>query len=248
MVLQFDVDIAAGSGRSINASFALPDGSENTDAGLPGVLVIHEIFGLTDDIRRIAARFAEAGYAALAPDLFGSGFRPACVARVFKALRNREGQAFDDLDVARSWLAARSEVDGERLAAAGFCMGGGFALMYGVKGPIRATADFYGDVPKDPSELAGVCPVVGGFGERDRLFASHGRRLDAVLDDLGVDHDVVIYPGVGHSFMNQHPDGMLKKVTAVGPMHVGYDDEAAEDSWRRMLSLFGRVLATDGDG
>jgi len=239
MVQAQDVIIEAGGGRSIAASLALP---EKTTGGAPAVLVLHEIFGLTDDIRRIAGRFADAGYVALAPDLFGAGFRPACIVRAFVQLQRRSGRAFGDIDIVRGWLGRREEVDASRIGVAGFCMGGGFALAYGVISDVGVAATFYGDVPATAADLDGVCPVVGGYGGRDRVFAGQGRRLDGLLGQLGVDHDVKIYADAGHSFMNRHQPGLVARFGAVSPMHVGYDEDAAADSWDRMLTFFGRCL------
>jgi carboxymethylenebutenolidase len=140
------------------------------DTPRPGVLVLHDVYGLVDDVRRIARRIADLGYVALVPDLYDTGHpRALCVVRTFLAMKRGEGPAFADLDAATRWLAARDDVDGERLAAVGFCLGGGFALLYGVRGPLRATGVFYGDVPKDVNALRGICPVVAGYGARDRL-------------------------------------------------------------------------------
>ena len=234
-----DVTIDASDGRVIEASLALPAAAPGPS---PAVLVLHEIFGLTDDIRRIAGLFADAGYVALAPDLFGAGFRPACIARAFMELQRRSGRAFGDLDTAHSWLTKRSEVDASRIGVVGFCMGGGFALAYGVISDVEAAATFYGDVPSKAPDLDGVCPVVAGYGGRDKIFAGQGRRLDELLDELNVDHDVKIYPQAGHSFMNQHPPGLMARFGAISPMRVGYDEDAATDSWNRMLAFFGRHL------
>ncbi len=233
------VTTEGGEARDIAASLALPEAAFGP---APAVLVLHEIFGLTDDIRRIARRFAEHGYVALAPDLFGAGFRPACIARAFIELQRRSGRLFGDLDAVHNWLAERGEVDGSRVGVVGFCMGGGFALAYGVTSKVGAAATFYGDVPRKAADLAGVCPVVAGYGARDMMFARQGRRLEKLLSEIGVEHDVKIYPGIGHSFMNQHEAGLLKSFGAVSPMHVGYDDAAATDSWERMLAFFSKHL------
>ncbi len=240
MLHEEEVNIDVGDGRTVEAALALP---EPAATPAPAILVLHEIFGLTDDIRRIARRFAQAGYVALAPDLFGAGFRPACIVRAIAALRRREGRPFDDLDSARGWLAARPEVDAARVGVAGFCMGGGFALMYGALSEIGAVATFYGDVPRRAEDLDGVCPVVAGYGARDKIFAGQGRRLDRLLEELDVDHDVVLYPEAGHSFMNRHPPGPIARLGALSPMRVGYDEDASEDSWERMLAFFRRHMS-----
>ena len=239
MAVGMEVVIGRRDGTTFGAHLALPP-----DAGVhPGVVVIHEIFGLNDDIRRIAQRFAASGYVALAPDLYdGRGLRPVCIARTVLALRARTGAPFDDIDAARGFLAARGEVDGQRLGIVGFCMGGGFAVLAALRGPYRVSAPYYGEVPRQVAELEGICPVVAGFGGRDRLFAPHGARLARHLASLGVPHDVKVYPDVGHSYMNRHPPTLIECLGAWSPMRVGYDEAAAEDSWKRMLAFFARHL------
>jgi carboxymethylenebutenolidase len=222
----------------MRAALALP----RTTAPRPAIIVIHEIFGLNDDIRRITGRFADLGYVALAPDLYDTGGQRAlCIARVMLSLRRRDGAAFADLDAAREWLGARHEVDRARMGVVGFCLGGGFALLYAVRAPLGAAAAFYGEVPKSADELRGVCPVVAGYGGRDRIFAPQGRRLASHLASLGVPHDVRIYPEAGHSFMSRHT-GLLATVSAWGPMAVGYDAAAEADSWERIDAFFARHL------
>lgn len=223
----------------MRAHLALPTGT----AVRPGVVVLHEVFGLNEDIRRLTDRFAAAGYAALAPDLFDRpGARALCIARTMVSYKTGTGAAFTDIDLAREFLAARPEVDGERIGIAGFCLGGGFAILAALQGPYRVAAPYYGDAPKDVKTLEGICPVVAGYGGRDRLYASHGERLERHLTTLGVPHDVKIYAEAGHSYMSQHEQTLFVRFAARGPMKLGYVESAAEDSWRRMLSFFEKHL------
>lgn len=233
------VSISRPDGTSMRAYLALPGGSGRR----PGVVVLHESFGLNDDIRRLTTRFADSGYAALAPDLFDRpGNRILCIASTMLALRKRTGPAISDIELARSFLAAREEVEGQRLAVVGFCLGGGFALIAAHKGPYRVAAPYYGEVAKELRDLEGICPVVGGYGGKDKLFASHGERLERHLTTLGVEHDVKVYPDAGHSYMSQHEQTLLVRLAAGGPMKVGYVESAAEDSWKRMLGFFEKHL------
>lgn len=228
----------------MRASLALPD----TATRQPAVVVIHEIFGLNDDIRRITRQFAEAGYVALAPDLYdGPGPRILCVLRTLRALSHGSGAAFEDLDAVRRWLGERPEVDASRIGVVGFCMGGGFALLFAVRAPVGVAATFYGDVPKTADALRGVCPVLAGYGERDRMFLAAGKRLEQLLEELEVERDVALYPGVGHSYMSRH-SGALGWLGSISPMAAGYDEAAAEDSWRRMLDFFERHLSSAVSG
>lgn len=232
--------IPAPSGR-LKAFLASP-----REAGSrPAVIIIHEIFGLNDDMRAKAQRLADMGYVALAVDLYSTrGPRPLCVFRTLRGLRGGEGPVFADLEACRAWLAERPEVDASRIGVIGFCMGGGMALLFAVRAPLGAAAVFYGEVPKDAHELEGVCPVVAGYGGRDRLFGRNGRRLARHLQLLGVPNDVVTYPSAGHSYMSDHR-GVLAKLGAWGPMRVGFSPAAAEDSWRRVAAFFAEHLAAE---
>jgi carboxymethylenebutenolidase len=233
-----DISLPAADGRPMRAAYAAPaDGQKH-----PGVIVIHEIFGLNDDIRQIAGRVADLGYAALAPDLYDKGgMRLVCIARTMMTLSRGEGDAFKDIDAARKYLQQQPTVDASRIGVIGFCMGGGFALMYAARTPLGVAATFYGDVPKFSDALRGVCPVLGGFGGQDRIFAEQGRRLEKLLTELGIDHDVKVYEDAGHSFMSRN-SGFLPWLGKVGPMKAQYNPDAAEDSWKRIEAFFGRHL------
>lgn len=204
----------------------------------PGVLVLHELFGLNDDMRRIARRFADNGYVAMAPDLFSNRTRLQCLTRVLTFMaKGATDEAVAEVQAARDALAARPDVDPERVALAGFCMGGRFALVLGTKGGVQASAVNYGAVPKDRSEMEGVCPVVASYGEADRIFGPQGERLRKHLEALGVPHDYKSYPGVGHSFFSwDNFPGWMAKLPS--PMHPGYSEDEAEDGWARMLAFF----------
>lgn len=227
----------------LKASLALPDSSAQLDSPRPGVIVLHELFGLNNDIRRIAQRFADNGYVALAPDLYSVGPRRRllCIRRTMQALRSGEGRAFDDIESARAWLAARDDVDQSRLAVAGFCLGGGFAILHAARSPVGVAADFYGAVPREVEALDGICPVFAGYGQLDRAFVAQADRLREHLDTLGVEHEIVVYPGAGHSFMSQY--GPVRSLMVrFSPMRVGHHEPSAEAAWATMLDFFERHL------
>jgi carboxymethylenebutenolidase len=213
-------------GRPLQAYLAAPE-----DAGAhPGVVVIHEAYGLNDNIREIADRFAGAGYEALAVDLFSTGPRAVCMARVFGGLllRPLRNGTVRDLQTALDFLGSRPGVDPARLGAIGFCMGGSYALQLAcVDGDLRAASLFYGMNPRPLEAVARACPLVGSYPEKD-FTAGAGRKLDQALDGHGVAHDVKIYPGARHSFFNDRGSA--------------YDPDAAADSWQRTLSFFAQHL------
>jgi carboxymethylenebutenolidase len=238
MAIETQERVPLPDGGSMRAYLALPDGAA-PPGGWPGVVAIHDIFGFTPDIHRIARRFADSGYAALAPALYdGAGAPPLCVARTVRDMSRGEGPAFGRLDAVREFLGSRPGVDPARIGVTGFCMGGGFALYWAARGGLQVCAPFYGQVPGDAEALRRVCPVVASFGELDAPFLEHAKRLEKHLAAIGVQHEVKIYPGVGHAFMNDHGGGLLAMVGRRSAMHAAYDPVAAEDAWRRMLSFF----------
>jgi carboxymethylenebutenolidase len=236
-----EIEIRLPDGSALPAALAMPD---DLRTRRPGVIVIHEAIGLNDDIRRIAARFADAGYVTLAPDfLAGLGPKPFCIARFARGIgRVHVGRPYRQLAAAEAWLRERPEVAGAPIGVAGFCMGGGFALLHATGASIDVVAPFYPLIPRDESVLAGICPVVASFGGRDRIFGAGGPRLEAALARLDVDHDVATYPAAGHGFMSRH-DGLIGRIERRLPTHGGYDEPAADDAWRRTLSFFDRHLA-----
>ena len=234
--------IALEGGEPMRALLTLPEG-EAPAAGWPLLLAIHDAFGFSDDIRRIARRFAENGYAALAPAVYdGAGAPFLCVVRTFRDLQARKGAAFERIEAARAHAAALPEIDGDRLGVTGFCMGGGFAIFFAARGGLKVCAPYYGDTPSHAEQLRDICPVVAGFGALDKQFAAQGERLERHLTELGVQHDVKIYPDVGHSYMNDFGEGAMAALMRRTPLHAGYDEEASEDSWRRMLGFFSEHL------
>ncbi len=233
---------ADGRARILKAALARPPetNGEPAPGRRAGVILLHELFGLNDDLRRIAARFADNGYVALAPDFVGRGApKPICIARFFKGLGEiGSGLPYRDLSAARAWLAARPDVDWERIGLAGFCVGGGFAILYASQAhDVQVIAPFYAHLPRDIDALKGICPVVASYGGRDRSLAGAGDRLAAALQSFGIPHDVRTYDEAGHSFMNRR-SGLTGWIGRVSPMHAGYVEAAAEDAWRRMLDFF----------
>src|SRR5918994_5381090 len=148
----------------------------------PGVVVLHESFGLTDDIRQQADRLASAGYLALAPDLFTAGGALRCLKSTFAALSSGTGPAYGDLEASRALLAGRPDATG-KVGVLGFCLGGGFALMAATRG-FDAAAPSYGPLPKDPAQaLRGACPVVASYGAGGRGLRGAAGRLEQVLTE-----------------------------------------------------------------
>jgi carboxymethylenebutenolidase len=226
---ELEYPVAAGS---LKAYLASPAG----DGPWPGVVVVQDALGLSDDIRRQADRLAEAGYLAIAPDLYSAGGR-LCVLKTLRASRSGEGRAYDDLEAARRWLVERDDCTG-KVGIIGFCMGGGFAILCAPRYDFAASAVNYGEIPKDPEQgLRGACPVVGSYGKRDRTLRNRAERLERALTQLDIPHDIKEYEDAGHSFMNRLHVGPLSPL--LGVTGFDYRHDASEDAWRRILAFFG---------
>jgi carboxymethylenebutenolidase len=204
-----------------------------------GVVVIHEAFGLNDDIRNKADQFAARGYLALAPDLYDGKSWVRCVLAATRQVRARSGPAFDALEAARRYLAARDDCTG-RTGVIGFCLGGGFALLCAPRDGFAVASVNYGEVPEDAeSALRGACPIVGSYGARDPMGTKHPERLQRALTVLEIPHDVQVYPGVGHRFLTK-PSGAAAVLSKFARMN--YVESDAADAWRRICAFFGEHL------
>ena len=210
------------------------------DGPWPGVVMLHEAWGIDDVLRRQAERLAAVGYLVMAPDLLGDGPWLRCVVRVVRALGAGQGRPFEVVAKVRHRLAGSADCTG-RVGVIGFCLGGGFALLLGNRGFEAAWVN-YGAVPDDVDiAVAGSCPVVASYGERDPM-AKQVPRLRAALERHGVTHDVKTYPTAGHCFLNDAPNGprLFRPLARVA--HVGPDPVAAADAWQRIEAFFATHL------
>ncbi|CAN5232063.1 dienelactone hydrolase family protein [soil metagenome] len=211
------------------------------DGPWPGVVVIHDAFGLSGDVKRICDRLATAGYLTLAPALFRRGTRPACVVSTLRAMATGSGAAIDDIVAARDHLVSDARCTG-KVGIVGFCMGGGFALQMAPRGVFDAAAPNYGNLPKNLDVLRDACPTVASYGAKDWTLPRAAAKLEKVLSKGGVPHDVKEYPEVGHSFMNDFrtPAPLHFVVGAAGFL---YSAPEAEDAWQRIDTFFREHLS-----
>jgi carboxymethylenebutenolidase len=235
-----DLIIPTPSGTELKAYLAVPTSG---DGPWPGVVVIHDIFGLTGVARAHTDRLASYGYLAVAPDMYSRGGMVRCVKATLSSMLNGQGRAYEDIQAARAWLGVRDDCTG-RTGIIGFCMGGGFALMTANRG-FAAAAPNYGNLPKDlDAALEGACPIVGSYGAKDRGLKGAGAKLEAALTERHIAHDVKEYPDAGHSFLDQHRAGPLVPVMRVAGF--GYHEPSATDAWQRIEAFFSEHLGTGG--
>jgi carboxymethylenebutenolidase len=212
------------------------------DGPWPGLVVVHEAFGLDDEMRGHAERLAGMGFLALVPDLFARGRPALCLARTLAALRKGEGQAFDDIDATRAALLADPQCTGA-VGVIGFCLGGGFARVLAGRAGWGAAAANYGALPRDLDALEGACPVVASYGGRDGYLRGAAATLESALTERGVEHDVKEYPTAGHAYLDVdvHSSWWTAPMTTL-VMHVGHDPVAAADTWDRIEAFLARHL------
>ncbi len=210
----------------------------------PGVVVIHDAIGMTDDIKEQADWLAAAGYVALVPDLYNGRSMVRCIKNTFGQLMAQQGPVFTQIEAARLHLAALPNCTGT-VGVIGYCMGGAFALLLAARPGYAAANVNYGPLPKNLDEvLAGSCPMVASYGAKDISLRGAAREIELGLAEAGVPADVKEYPNARHSFINRltvaSPLSVLLKVGG-----VGYDHDSAADAKERILAFFDIHLRAD---
>jgi carboxymethylenebutenolidase len=234
-----------------NEAVELGHFATSASSARPGVVMIHDVWGLTDHTRDLAQRLAAEGIAVLAVDLY----RRLDAVEIddpgawMRALS--DPQILGDVQAAVDFLAAHSVVAGQKIGVMGFCMGGMYALMAGCSCTgLSASVPFYGLLshqhgilhgdagpdpalkPREPLALARElgCPLLGFFGDQDQFVpVSDIDLLKQRLAESSQPAEIVVYPGAGHAFMNDtRPDA--------------YNPDAAADAWQRSVEFLHKQL------
>ena len=214
----------------------------------PGVVVIHDALGMSTDVRNQADWLASEGYLAVAPNLYYWGRRIRCLISTVRL----GARPLGELDATRRWLAEHDRCTG-KIGVIGFCMGGDFALVMAPRRGISAASVNYGGATEDLERaLPDVCPIVGSYGARDRWpgIRAVPERLESMLTAAGVVHDIKVYPGAGHGFLNDHDPAELPLwVKAIAKLAAAsYHEPSARDARRRIIAFFRTHLSEAGTG
>ena len=203
-------------------------------AGVPraGLVVIHEWWGLNENIREMANRLAAEGYLAFAVDLYGGTVAadPDKARELMSAAMGDPERTDAALRAAFRWLKDEGEV--ERVGSIGWCFGGALSLRLAMMLPeeLDAAVIYYGRVVTEPARLVPLMmPILGIFGGQDRgIPLASVREFEAALQTLGKTAEIVVYDDADHAFAN--------------PSGTRYEPEAAADAWRRTLEFFAEHL------
>lgn len=221
-----EVTYATVNGEEITGYLAKPEGATNA----PGIIVIHEWWGLNDNIRMMTDKLAGEGYSALAVDLYnGKVAESSDSAGTYARSVNNE-EAVDNLTQAYGFLADKEGAD--NIGVIGWCFGGAWSLQTALAHPdkIDATVIYYGRLVTDTEQLKSLqMPVLGIFGEEDEgIPAEQAKEFETALNNAGVENSIHIYEGAGHAFAN--------------PSGTRYVEKAAEDAWQKTVNFLKQNL------
>jgi carboxymethylenebutenolidase len=205
-----------------------PDGK----GPFPGIIVIHEWWGLNDWVKGQASKLADEGYVALAIDLY-RGKVATTPDEAHEIMRGvPEDRASRDLQAAFQYLSSQSNVKKDRIGAIGWCMGGGYSLDVALQQPnLAADVINYGHLVTDASEIAKInAPILGLFGAQDRgITPDDVKAFEAAMKKQGKKIDVTIYPDAGHAFENPNNKD-------------GYRPKDAQDAWNKTVAFLDSTL------
>jgi carboxymethylenebutenolidase len=224
------VDLKAGGG-TVKAFVVYPEAKTKT----PALVVVHEIFGLTDWAEELADEVAAAGYIAIVPDLLSApGGKdtqsyPDQEAAIKAVSALTPGQVLPDLDAAADYVRKLPSCNG-KVAVCGFCRGGAWAFRYANHNPKLAAAYiFYGDPPESAAQIN--CPVYGFYGQADERISATVPATEKLMKSLGKTYQPVIYAGAGHGFMR----------AGEAPDAKPADRNAHDDAWTRWKTLLKKL-------
>ena len=214
--------------ETVQAMLYAPEGK----GPFPGIVVIHEWWGLSDWVKEQASKLADQGYVALAIDLYRGkvATTPDLARELMRGVP--EDRVARDLHAAVEFLKSQPNVNKDRLASIGWCMGGGYSIDVALQEPtLTAAVINYGRLATDPEQLKKIhASILGLFGGQDRgITPDDVKQFDLALRRLGKHVETIIYPDAGHAFENPNNKD-------------GYRANDATDAWNRTVDFLAKEL------
>ncbi len=228
-----NVTYTSADGTELHAYLAQPPNSNDSN---PAVIMFHEWWGLNDDITHLADALAQQGYVVLAPDAYRGKTTKWIPRAVWLVSTTDEGEIAADMDASFTYLANLGNVDAKRIGSIGFCFGGRQSInLASRRGEgLAAVVSLYGTAYTEKETLEALptnLPILGIYGADDMgIPVDDVRTMDTLMDEVGLDHEITIYPGVGHAFVTDET----------------YNEEgAAGDAWAQLSAFFAAELGND---
>ena len=203
---------------------------------LPAVVMIHEWWGLNENIKNMAENLAKEGYVVLAVDLYNGQVANTTESaqNLVNKVRENPSESINNLQHAVRYLTSLENVNSSKIASLGWCFGGGQSLQLALNTepeyPLAATIIYYGNLVSDPESLSKIkWPVLGIFGDQDKSISVDSvKQFEAALNDNGITNEIYIYKGVGHAFANPSGDN--------------YAQQETQDAWQKTVSFLKEYL------
>ena len=219
---------------------------DSTKTGkMPGIIVVHEWWGMNQYAQHRAKMLAKLGYVAFAIDMYGGGKttdHPDDAGAFAMAVMQKMDTARARFDAGVQLLKEQPQTDTSKIAAIGYCFGGGIALRMALEGAnLKGVVSFHGDLPTDkvnsPSDVKAKILACNGaddpFNPKDKVVA-----FEKAMNDAGVNYKLINYPGAVHSFTNPAADSVGKKFN----IPLAYNKAADEQSWAAMQAFFNEIF------
>jgi carboxymethylenebutenolidase len=226
---------------NVSGYLVFPENNSTTDSStdhtkLPAVVMIHEWWGLNDNIKNMADELAKEGYVVLAVDLYNGhvATSPDQAMKLVNLARENQNESLSNLKAAVSYLKTLDNVNASKIAAFGWCFGGGQALQLAlnsnIDSPLAATILYYGNLVTDQEQLSKITgPVLGIFGGQDQSIPTTDvQKFEDALNANNITNEIYVYEGVGHAFAN--------------PTGASFAPDELKDSWQKTLEFLNKNL------
>jgi carboxymethylenebutenolidase len=210
--------------------------SANNNNTFPAVVMIHEWWGLNENIKNMAETLAKEGYVVLAVDLYNGQVANTTESaqNLVSKVRENPSESINNLQHAVRYLASLENVNSSKIASLGWCFGGGQSLQLALNTepeyPLAATIIYYGNLVSDQESISKIkWPVLGIFGDQDKSIPVESvKQFEGALNKNGITNEIYIYKGVGHAFANPSGDN--------------YAPQETQESWEKTISFLKKYL------